>query len=113
VLYFRHILKKLQGGQRLLAVIFLKTHTLMADEDSQGESRSVRPRGGPNAQELSKSKNKYKSFDKKAQTEYERLVKENKKKELKPTTDAVQHATFHWLCTLREGAKHSYNFIYS
>ena len=76
MLYFRHILKKLQGGQRLLAVIFLKTHTLMADEDSQGESRNVRFRGG----ELSKSKNRYKSFDKKAQTEYERLVKENKKK---------------------------------
>jgi hypothetical protein len=66
----------------------------MADEDSQGESRTVRLRGGPNAQELSKSKKKYKSFDQRAQTEYDRLVKENDRHQLKPNTDAAQQATF-------------------
>jgi hypothetical protein len=81
----------------------------MADEDPQGETRTVHPKG-PNAGELAKTKKKYKTFDQKARTEYDRLVKENNKHILKPTTDAVQHATFYWLCELREGSMHSYNF---
>ncbi len=84
----------------------------MADEDSQVESQTVRPRGGPNTLELSKTKKKYKTFDQKARTEYDRLVKENNKQQLKPNTDAVQHATFYWLCVLREGSMHSYKFIF-
>jgi len=57
--------------------------------------------------ELAKTKKKYKTFDQKARTEYDRLVKENNKHILKPITDADQQATFYWLCELREGSMHS------
>ena len=42
----------------------------MADDDIR---QTARPTGGPNAAALGKAQNKYKTFDRAASTEYERL----------------------------------------
>ncbi len=67
--------------------------------------RTARPTGGPNPAHLGKAQTKYKSFDRQANTEYERLFAIDGKKKLSPTQHLVEHATFFHLCTLREGVE--------
>jgi hypothetical protein len=72
----------------------------MADDDIW---RTARPTGGPNAVALGKAQNKYKTFDRAASTEYERLFAIDTKRKLTPTQYPVEHAIFFHLCNLREG----------
>ena len=73
----------------------------MADADEI--RRTARPTGGPNAAALSKAQNKYKTYDRSANTEYERLLAIDAKRKLLPTTFTAEHAIFFHLCNLREG----------
>ena len=72
----------------------------MADDEIR---RTARPTGGPNAAHFAKAQNKYKTFDRAANTEYERLIAIDSKKKLTPSQDPVEHAIFFHLCNLREG----------
>ena len=65
--------------------------------------RTARPTGDPNAANLAKAQNKYKTFDRAAGTEYERLFAADAKKKLTPSQNPVEHAIFFYLCNLREG----------
>lgn len=78
-------------------------HRHMADEDS---SRTARPKGGPNATQLSRAQKRYKVFDKEANTEYKRLLAINAGKQLNPNANPAEHAVFYHLCKLREGWLH-------
>ena len=73
----------------------------MADADEI--RRTARATSGPNAQHLGKAQTKYKTFDRAANTEYERLLAIDGKKKLTPTQHPVEHATFVHLCNIREG----------
>ena len=81
----------------------------MADADEI--RRTARPTGGPNAAALSKAQNKYKTYDRSANTEYERLLAIDGKKKLTPTQHPVEHATFVHLCNIREGVDFESNVI--
>ena len=65
--------------------------------------RTARPTGGPNAAALTKAQNKYKSFDRAANTEYERLFLIDGRKKLTPSQYPVEHVIFFHLCNLQEG----------
>ena len=73
--------------------------------------RTARPTGGPNPALLGKAQTKYKSFDKQANTEYERLFAIDVKKKLTPISSPVEHATFFHLCNIREGVDFDSNII--
>ena len=72
----------------------------MADDEIR---RTARPTGGPNAAHLAKAQNKYKTFDRAASTEYERLLLIDNKRKLTTSQYPVEHAIFFYLCNLREG----------
>ena len=65
--------------------------------------RTARPTGGPNAAHLARAQNKYKTFDRAASTEYERLFLIDGRKKLTPSQYPVEHAIFFHLCNLLEG----------
>ncbi len=71
--------------------------------DTEEIRRTARATSGPNAQHLGRAQTKYKTFDRAANTEYERLFSLDTKKKLTPITHPVEHAIFFQLCTLREG----------
>jgi hypothetical protein len=72
----------------------------MADDEIR---RTARPTGGPNAANLTKAQNRYKTFDRAANTEYERLMAIDAKKKLTPSQYPAEHAIFFHLCNLQEG----------
>ena len=72
--------------------------------------RTARPTGGPNAAHFAKAQNKYKTFDRAASTEYERLFGIDIKKKLTTSQNSVEHAIFYHLCNLRVGIDFESNF---
>jgi hypothetical protein len=79
--------------------------------EAEDNRRTARPTGGPNPAHLGKAQTRYKSFDRQANTEYERLFAIDGKKKLTPTQHPVEHATFFHLCNLREGVDFDSNII--
>ena len=70
-----------------------------------------RPTGGPNAANFVKVQNIYKTFDRVANTEYERLFTTDAKKRLTPSQYPIEHAIFFHLCNLLEGVDFESNDI--
>ncbi len=65
------------------------------------DGRSLRVRGEPNADMYKKAKNKYKSYNADARTEFARLNTLNSKQALTPNKNPTEHATFCHLNELR------------
>jgi hypothetical protein len=63
--------------------------------------RSTRVRGEPNVEFLKKAKLKYKTYNREANTEFQRLHDKNLKELLTPNKNPNEHAIFHHLNTLR------------
>ena len=63
--------------------------------------RSTRVRGEPNAEFLKKAKAKYKTYNREANTEFQRLHDKNLKELLTPNKNPNEHAIFHHLNNLR------------
>jgi len=72
----------------------------MADADDSG--RNPRSKGTANPTQLGMAQKRYREFDKKANTEYERLHAIDKKNKLTPNVNPTEHAFFVYLCALRE-----------
>jgi hypothetical protein len=65
------------------------------------DGRSLRVRGEPNADMYKRAKNKYKTYNKDASTEFARLNGINAKQTLTPNKNPSEHATFFHLNELR------------
>jgi hypothetical protein len=63
------------------------------------DGRSLRVRGEPNAEMYKKAKNKYRTYNADARTEFARLNALNTKQLLTPNKNPAKHATF---CLLNE-----------
>jgi hypothetical protein len=65
------------------------------------DARPTRVRGEPNADQLKRAKQKYKTYNESANTEFQRLNALNSSKPLTSNLNPAEHATFHHLNTLR------------
>jgi hypothetical protein len=65
------------------------------------DARPTRVRGEPNADQLKRAKQKYKTYNESANTEFQRLNALNSSKPLTSNLNPTEHATFHHLNTLR------------
>jgi hypothetical protein len=101
------------GGYLFLLQVFLEGPSLptgylhvyhlsrAAQPAMSDDGRSLRVRGEPNAEMYRKAKNKYKTYNADARTEFARLNAQNSKQALTPNKNPAEHATFCHLNELR------------
>ena len=65
------------------------------------DGRSMRVRGEPNPDQYKKAKNRYKTYNDAARTEFSRLSALNSKQALTANLNPAEHATFYRLNELR------------
>jgi hypothetical protein len=66
------------------------------------EERSARARGAAHTDHLKTARQKYKSYDESAATDWQRLKQANSKKALTPKLNAVEHAQWVHLSDIKQ-----------